>query len=100
MSCCYLSEERVSQSGDKAGDFHLKLRGALKGFSLTHITQVENERIIILEFSAPTSAGTGEGRRLVLELFSVAGNCYLLDDKDRILTVMHPAAARGRNRMR
>jgi len=95
FGCIYLADERVAPSGEELDDFFLKLRSALKGLSLSGLSQVEKERIVRLTF-APAAGGAQAGRRLVLELFQVAGNCFLLDPEDTILAVMHPAAARGR----
>ena len=96
LGCCYLAADRITPSEEHVGDFYLKLRSALKGLCLTELSQVENERIIRLRFAPAKGGRVEDERRLVLELFSAAGNCFLLDAGDLILSVMHPAAARGR----
>ena len=96
LGCCYLAAERAAPTGDETGDFYLKLRSALKGLCLKELSQVKKERIIRLGFAPTAKGGPEEERRLVLELFSVAANCFLLDAGGTILAVMTPAAARGR----
>jgi len=95
LGCCYLTAKRITPGAEEGSDFHLKLRGALRGCCLTGITQVENERIVRLQFTNP-AGGVENNRTLVVELFSVAGNCFLLNHEETIQCVMHSAAARGR----
>ncbi|MBN2290061.1 MAG: DUF814 domain-containing protein [Candidatus Glassbacteria bacterium] len=95
LGCLYLGAERVSPGWEGADDFHLKLRSALSGLCLTAINQEKHERIVRLVFS-PAAGGPDTVYNFVLELFPVAGNCFLLDSADKVLYVMHAAAARGR----
>ena len=92
---CYLAPERTGERGEAASDYCMKLRSFLHGASLEAVEQVEGDRIVHFRFVA----GSGEARVLVAELFEAAGNCFLLDQEGRILAVMNPAAARGRDNL-
>lgn len=89
-----LAEGRLGPSRHDHPEFCNKLRHDITGKFLVRIKQVENERVVELSFAD----GPGEGpvRILVLELFSNAANCFLLDPESLVLTLMHPSLSRKR----
>lgn len=90
LGSLYLSGERTGPRGVAAPDFLMKLRAGLAGLTLAGIEQQPGDRIVRLAFAGP------EQRVLVAELFSAGANCYLLDGENKIMAVLDPAAARGR----
>jgi len=95
LSALYLAEERTGARNVAASDFCMKLRRNLNRTVLEDIKQLEADRIVWLSFT-----GVKRGvYKMVLELFSTAANCFLLDEENKILAVMHPVAARGRNNL-
>ena len=90
----YLAEGRLGPSRHDHPEFCNKLRHDLTGAFLSEIQQVKNERVVKILF-APAPLEKPE-RSLVLELFSNASNCFLLDVDGIILTLMHPALSRKR----
>jgi len=90
----YLSDRRLGPSPAEAPQFCDKLRCDLSGKSLVHLEQTPHERILRLDFAA--HPGAPLERSLVLELFSAAADCYLLDPEGTVLTVLHPGPARKR----
>lgn len=95
LASCYLAPGRAGEGGEAASDYCMKVRSRLKGAALEAIEQVENDRIIQFCFVGKD----GEKSKLVAELFSAGANCFLLDQPGRILAVMNPAAARGRDNL-
>ena len=92
LASCYLSPESTGPRGEAAGDFCIKLRSMLDGTVLEKIEQAENDRIVRFVFS-----GSGRTpRTLLAEIFSAAGNLFLLDEENKVLAVANTVAARGR----
>ncbi|MCE5271933.1 NFACT RNA binding domain-containing protein [bacterium] len=90
----YLSDSRLGPAPSEAPQFCDKLRSDLTGKSLVHLEQTPHERILSLDFAA--HPGAPLERRLVLELFSAAADCYLLDPEGTVLALLHPGPARKR----
>ncbi|HUU28892.1 MAG TPA: NFACT family protein [archaeon] len=93
LASCYLTGERTGSGGEAAPDFCMKLRKHLQGLILERLEQVENDRIIRFGFAGREGKLS---RTIVAELFSAAGNCFLLDEQSTVLAVLNPVAARGR----
>lgn len=90
----YLSDSRTGPGRQEQTEFCNKLRSDLTGKSLARLEQLNSERILQLDFTAHPQAPLE--RRLVLEMFSTAADCYLLDPQGIVLTLLHPGPARKR----
>lgn len=90
----FLAEGRSGPSRQDHPEFCNKLRHDITGKFLIRVSQVENERVVELAFA--DRPGEEPDRTLLLELFSKAANCFLLDRDGMVLTLMHPALSRGR----
>ncbi len=87
----YLAEGRLGEKGGAASDLAMKLRSRLSGAVCTAAFQALDDRVLRLDFS--TAAGKCA---LVIELFGVGGNLYLLDEQERVAAVMDKKAASSR----
>ena len=88
----YLAEKHGSHKGEAASGFCMKMRSHLEGALLESIGLEGEDRFVNVIFS-----GREKDRlRLVAELFGVGANCYLLAGDGRIMAVMDPRAALGR----
>ncbi len=87
----YLATGRRGAKGEAASGLAMKLRSRLEGTSCAGAVQAPGDRVLRLEFTS--SAGKCA---LVIELFGVGGNIFLLDERERVIAVMNHRAASSR----
>jgi predicted ribosome quality control (RQC) complex YloA/Tae2 family protein len=87
----YLSPERSGPKGAAASDLSIKLRSRLSGAVCIKASRVEGDRILELAFS-PSPGGSF----LVIELFGIGANMYLLDETRKVAAVLDHKAAVSR----
>ncbi len=87
----YLAEGRVGTKGAAASDLAMKLRSRLGGTACARVVQAPGDRVLRLDFSSATGKCS-----LVVELFGVGGNLFLLDEQERVAAVMNHQAASSR----
>jgi predicted ribosome quality control (RQC) complex YloA/Tae2 family protein len=92
MVSLYLAPARTGPKGEAASDLCMKLRHGLANTICTGAVQTPGDRVLELAFGqAP------DEHSLVIELFGVGGNLYLLDSSRRVAALLDhkAAAARG-----
>ena len=87
----YLATGRKGAKGEAASGLAMKLRSRRGGTMCAGAVQAPGDRVLRLDFTS--SAGKCA---LVIELFGVGGNIFLLDERERVIAVMNHRASSSR----
>lgn len=84
--------ERASQAPTS---FALFLRKALGGATLRELTKDWGERVVRFKFKVPDAVGVESEATLVAQLTGRSANLFLLDEHERVCTVLRPTRGEG-----
>ncbi|MBW7995155.1 MAG: DUF814 domain-containing protein [Candidatus Glassbacteria bacterium] len=88
----YLAAARSGARGEAASDLAMKLRSRLSGAVCVKAAQAPGDRVLRLDFHSAAGESV-----VVIELFGIGGNLYLLDEQGKVAAVLDHKAASSRN---
>ena len=94
----YLIRRRLRDLEKTSGtpsNFALTLRKHLSSAELSSVTQVENERVLLLQFEAVSDLGDPLRYTLATQLTGASANLFLLDSESRIVAALRQTRGFG-----
>ena len=94
----YLIRRRLRDLEKGSGtpsNFALTLRKHLSTAELSSVRQVENERVLLLEFAAVDDLGEPLRYTIAIQLTGASGNLFLLDSESRIVAALRQTRGTG-----